>query len=39
MPCCNGRRLEREPSAAAEQRAIGTLKDSPHPNVVNSQMT
>ena len=39
LPCCHGRRLEREPSAAVQQRGIESLKDSPRPNVVNSQMT
>ena len=39
LPCCNGRRVEREPSAALPPRGIESLKDSPRPNVVSSQMT
>ena len=38
LPCCNVGRLEREPSAAVEQPGTRALKDSPRPNVVNSQM-
>ena len=39
LPCCNGRRVEREPIAVPPPMGIESLKDSPRPNVVNYQMT
>ena len=35
LSCCHGKHVEREPSATLPPNGIGSLKDSPRPNVVN----